>query len=563
MGFRTVRLMLVLLTCLLLWAAVLWLLPASRAVRASPGTLFVTVSGTGTSCSQAQPCQLQTALAQSVSGDTLYVAGGTYTGSGAAVVTITKSITLYGGWDGAAGGTVLRNPAANPSILDGQGLRRGVHINGAIAPTVDGFTIRRGNATFGPEPGFGGGIYSRGASPLIAHNILTANVAYAGAESAWGYGGGLYLRGAPSRAVVRNNQVLANIASGPGGGMGGGMCIHSSPQVELLDNIVLDNTASITGGTGYGGGLAVVQSTGSTVAGNRVESNRGSTGSTADQGRGGGLYLEESNNVLLSDNRVRNNVASVAGPGYGGGIKANGVNDLLATGNWVEGNTAAARPGADAQGGGVFVRASLNANLSGNYVLGNTSNITMGLGGGLWMQSSSFTMTNNIVAGNRASDSGGGLALDGYEPAPLSAILLHNTFAGNDVGSGDGQVGVYLCSNWVSVRLVNNLFSSHSYGLCAVGGTATLSHTLFYGHAISDTCGAGTIVNAAAITGQDPLLDATYHLQPGSVAIDAGADAGVTTDIDGHARPTGDGYDIGADEYAQVRVYLPVVRRKK
>jgi hypothetical protein len=40
-----------------------------------------------------------------------------------------------------------------------------------------------------------------------------------------------------------------------------------------------------------------------------------------------------------------------------------------------------------------------------------------------------------------------------------------------------------------------------------------------------------------------------YHIGPGSAAIDAGVDAGVTTDIDGEARPFGAGYDLGADEW--------------
>ncbi len=102
---RIVRLMLVSLTCVfLLWAAALWLLPASQTVLANPGSLFVTVTGSGTACTQAQPCGLQTALGRAVDGDSVYVGAGTYTGSGAAVVTITTGITLYGGWNGAASG---------------------------------------------------------------------------------------------------------------------------------------------------------------------------------------------------------------------------------------------------------------------------------------------------------------------------------------------------------------------------------------------------------------------------------------------------------------------------
>jgi hypothetical protein len=40
-----------------------------------------------------------------------------------------------------------------------------------------------------------------------------------------------------------------------------------------------------------------------------------------------------------------------------------------------------------------------------------------------------------------------------------------------------------------------------------------------------------------------------YHLRAGSAAIDRGVDAGVTSDIDGNARPYGSAPDLGAVEY--------------
>jgi hypothetical protein len=48
----------------------------------------------------------------------------------------------------------------------------------------------------------------------------------------------------------------------------------------------------------------------------------------------------------------------------------------------------------------------------------------------------------------------------------------------------------------------------------------------------------------------DPVSEAEawYHLQTGSPAIDAGTDAGVTTDIEGTGRPQGPAHDIGATE---------------
>ena len=68
-----------------------------------------------------------------------------------------------------------------------------------------------------------------------------------------------------------------------------------------------------------------------------------------------------------------------------------------------------------------------------------------------------------------------------------------------------------------------------------------------------------TAVATDQLTG-DPLLDETYHLQEGSTAIDAGAEAGVDHDIDGDPRPLG-APDIGADEWLFGQVFLPLVVR--
>jgi hypothetical protein len=535
-----------------------------RLVRANPGSLFVTVAGSGTACSRARPCGLQTALAQSVNGDRLYVAAGTYTGAGAAVVTVTKSITLYGGWNGAATGPVVRDPVANRSILDGQGARRGVYVQGSIAFTLDGFTIQRGNATAGPAKGLGGGIYIYGAWPVITNNIITGNTACATSSGSWGWGGGVFVESPTGRALIEGNQVLGNVASSLANGSGGGLVLVSASEAQIVDNVMLNNTASITNGVGYGGGIAVIRSDDSTVLGNTIESNQGAAGPPTQSGRGGGLYIEQSSGVVLKNNRIRNNMAGVAGAGYGGGVAAYWASGLLAANNLVEGNTASAGPGQDGLGGGMNVLVSLNVTINSNRVLGNTANTTRGQGGGLWIESNtSFTMTNNIVAGNRASIRGGGLALGANATEPVTGTLLHNTFVANNSGSGDGRVAIYLCSSWISVTLVNNLLSTHAYGLCAVGGTATLRRTLFYGNSSGDTCG-GTIVSTGAITGHDPLLDATYHLRAGSPAIDAGLNAGVTTDIDGDARPLDAGYDVGADEFTEPqRVYLPLVLRSR
>jgi fibronectin-binding autotransporter adhesin len=574
---RTVRLMFTALTCLLLWAGVLCLLPSSRAVHANPGSLFVTVAGTGTVCSRAQPCGLQTALVQSVDGDCVYVAAGTYIGSGAAVVTLTKSIALYGGWDGAAGGAVLLDPDRFRSILDGEDLRRVICITGTITSTVDGFTIQHGNATAAPDPGRGGGIYSQGANILIAHNVITANTAYTG-NAAWGWGGGVYVYSAWKCAIWANdwwacviitgNQVLSNVASAAGYGTGGGIMLYASPGAQVANNVVLSNVASsgvadMRGG--LGGGVSIAQSASSVVAGNRIEHNWAMNGTSNTESRGGGLYCELGGGYRIESNVIRYNVASSSKTGTGGGIDANQATGLVVARNTIESNTACTNPAGTGQGGGLSALGSRDVVIEANRFLSNTASLgPIGEGGAVYMrENTSFTMTNNVVARNHAWSAGGGLAFGAAAATPVTGTLLHNTFVDNHAGSGDGRIAIHLNTSPVRLTLTNNLIAGHSHGVFAVAGsTATLTSTLFFGQGVAPTGGAGSIVNTGAITGQDPLLDVAYHLRAGSLAIDRGVNAGVITDIDGDARPIGAGYDIGADEYAGPwRLYLPVVVR--
>src|SRR5512135_2876442 len=75
-------------------------------------------------CTQSDPCRLQAAVNKAGAGDTIYIAGGTYTSTDSAVLTLTKTITLYGGWNGAASGAIVRDPAHYKSILNGEDARR-------------------------------------------------------------------------------------------------------------------------------------------------------------------------------------------------------------------------------------------------------------------------------------------------------------------------------------------------------------------------------------------------------------------------------------------------------
>jgi len=545
------------------------LLNRRQIVQADPGNVwFAKSDGTGSSCTQAQPCAPQIALAQASDDDTIYLAQGRYTGTGDAVISVSKSITLYGGWDGTTTAPPARDPQAYPTTLDGENKRRGLYISGAVSPRIDGLTITDGNASHAStDPGFGGGIYSSGASPVIANNVIENNTASTSTNKT-GEGGGIYIANAGNGALIEGNQVLSNVASSAYHGYGGGMYLLLAPSAQVADNVVLQNTASITGGGGLGGGIYVSLSDGATITSNRIEHNVGQQGCSPFISYGGGVYCYNTIGLTLSSNTIRHNTASVSSSGNGGGIRIKFCDRVTVAGNTLQDNIGCASTTTGSGRGGGLETYRSDVTISANWVTGNTAGLgtSPSYGGGLYLsRDTSFTMTNNIVAANHSNYQGGGMAFEtGGASEPVSGILVHNTFAANDQGSGEGRIAIHLNTPYVTLVLTNNLISGHTYGVYATtNSTATLDHTLFYANSAGDTGGAGTIANANPVVGQDPLLNSEYHLQLGSPASDAGiAIPWLRNDVDGDSRPFGAGYDIGADELYIRSMFLPVVLKK-
>jgi hypothetical protein len=308
---------------------------------------------------------------------------------------------------------------------------------------------------------------------------------------------------------------------------------------------------------GYGGGLYLEHSS-ATLRDNFIHSN---IGSTSELGFGGGLFLIYSPAVLQS-NVVERNMASVAKPATCGGLF---IADSSATllENVIIHNIASATD--EGWGGGLCILDSA-ATLQANVIVSNTATLSptaTGLGGGLYVhESGSFTLTNNLVAGNHANTEGSGLWLEGTSDNPISGCLLHTTIADNAASGGSGQ-GIHV-GPYTTLALTNTILAGHSaVGITATANsTVTLEGTLWHDNT-ADTGGAGTILTGTVNVYGDPAFTWNYHLGPDSAAIDAGVDAGVTVDIDGHPRPLDLGYDIGADEYMPMEyIFLPLVLRQ-
>ncbi len=182
---------------------------------------------------------IQDALASVVSGGTVLVSPGTWTGVGQAVLdTHGKSATIAS-TDG---------PGA--TILDGQNVRRTVQfVSGEDSNVVlDGFTITNGYAAIGA------GILIQGANPTITNCLVVHNVADDGAgiacesgapmisncnihdNEAVEFGGGLYC-GSGGYPIVSSCEIATNSA----GVTGGGVHVLAGGVVTIGETTICDN----------------------------------------------------------------------------------------------------------------------------------------------------------------------------------------------------------------------------------------------------------------------------------------------------------------------------------
>jgi hypothetical protein len=537
---------------------------------------------------------IQDAVDDASDGEEIRVAAGRYTGEGDAVVYLSKTVTLRGGY--LPPDWSVPDPDAHPTILDAEDARRGLHIVGSISPTVEGVQIVDGSAEGlggGPwwAPDAGGGIYVESAAPTIR----AAHVLSSSADA----GGGVYLKA--SDTVLADSQVLGNRAHTDRGGMGGGLYIQNG-RAAVARSVIARNSAD------KGGGIGVYSSYETRIENTQIRENRAVSpeGEYGADNRGGGLYLSDSP-ILLTGSVISGNDAL-----HGGGVYLN-ESDAGLRGNDIATNTAAGggggvfvynsraslvgndvfKNGALGAGGGILVwvygDGSHEATLTGNRVYTNTANH----GGGLALYDSSAQLNENWIAGNRASEVGGGVWVkstggDPVDPIFANTMLVENAAGRPERGGGLGVVveaggphllhttlarneggGIYVDSG--SAMLTNTLLVSHTVGVyVGSGASARLERTLWGGAAWAnevDWDGTGAIEVGAPASNiwDDPqFVDperGDYHIRALSPARDRGLDVGVTRDIDAEMRPMGHGYDLGADECAVEleRVYLPLI----
>jgi PKD repeat protein len=345
--------------------------------------------------------------------------------------------------------------------------------------------------------------------------VLDADVSLASLAamnfSAAGDGGCLHITN--STAHCDNLEITSSTASGYGGGMaleasqtylnGGSVSNNSANRgagiyanegwISLDGTEVLDNAT--TGSLRRGGGIYLVSGAQSRIANSTIKGNSADTGA--------GINLQDVSNITLLNNRIVNNLQSVASFSNGGG--------------------------------GLYWNSTCSGLVANNLFANNTA-----YQGGAGFGMSALDFVNNTIVNNRANYRGGGFYLNACSPTYHNTILW-----GNSAPSGGNQLWLQTNTSDPQITYCDVQGGSAAFGLSTGSYTGVYennlnSNPLF----ISPSSGAGTAYDALA---------ADFSIPESSPCVDMGdPDTDVSAmplDLAGLYRISGTAIDIGAYEF--------------
>ena len=511
----------------------------------------VSSPGNGTSWACAFK-DLQLATASSDAGDEIWVAAGTYKPTSGTDRNISFSmkdnVAIYGGFPNTGNPTMPdRDWVAHlttlsgdidgvADVVTGSGKTLAITNNGgnslhvifnhsglSSTALLDGFTISGGNANISSSDinqRAGGGMLNDGTAagnfcnPTIRNCIFTHNSA--------NYGGGLANRGNAGNCSpqISNCNFLANYSTSYGGGIfQGGVGNTSYTDCNFDLNFALDGGA-IALTTSYDVNPTTISLLRCNFSGNYASSQGGAIQS--------GFSFETGNRSLsLTNCSFIDNSCSGGAGAFGNGLQYTaGTTPVLFTNCLFKNNIS--HNGSNIGSGGAFqstgsltsqIATFINCVLDGNKALGTADDG----GGAMMIYSGTVNLMNTTIANSQSASRGGVIS------------IYNNTGAANINNS----------ILWNNTAVTGNTIYNGS------GGSATIQNSLIQDASCpaNVSCGSGMIYN------QDPsfvdLVGGDLHIQPYSLAVNAGTNAGApATDYDGAIRllTVANAADMGAFE---------------
>ncbi len=347
---------------------------------------------------------------------------------------ITSNVTIDG--EGAAN-TIVQASTCDPVNLPGgctpSDWRVFTFTSGTS--TLKDMTVRYGNcdvsACSGTQTHVGGNIFAENASTNLTLDAVHVQSGYAD-----NYGGGVAIWGG-GNLVIQNNSLIGGSGKGnKSDGDGGGVYFLNSGDLTIDNSEVSYNLGGYGGGVEFEDGDTITIQNGSLIDHNTSSSD------------GGGVYAFASTCQLIIDSStISNNTTTNNSPG--GGLETGcetTINNSTISGNIAE----------DSQGGGIYVDSSTNVTITNSTIANNQTgagggiynrgsltvvnsafynNPVGGYGGGLHnISGATATLINNTFS-DHSSDYGDGI----YNAGTLhlsNNIIANGTTNNNCVNAG-------------------------------------------------------------------------------------------------------------------------------
>jgi parallel beta-helix repeat protein len=461
---------------------------------------------------------IQAAIDAAVTGDTILVADGTYTGPGNRDIDfLGKAITVrsQSGPENCiidcnrtqmSQGFYFHNGEDSNSLLDGFTIINGFHMYGGGICCKDSSNPTINNCIIA-DAIHSCGIYCNNSSPIITNCTITGNSDLSG----------IYCDN--SSPTINNCIITDNTAH-----QGGGICCWDSSPIITNCNIT-GNLAEM-----YGGGIHCEDSS-PTITNCTISYN------STKWGEGGGIYCDNSS-PIIKNCTINDNSAT-----EGGGIRCNYYSSPIIKNCTITDNSAR-------DGGGI--RCDYCSPIINNCSITNNS-ATGRTGGGIDCWDSSPVITNCTFSANTSNKWGGAVLIGhGSNPSIANCILW------GDSAPYGPEIEMIFFSRGSTALSIS--YSDVQGGQAAIYDIDDLDWGP--GNIDEDPCFVipGYWVDAndpnIIVEPNDPnavWLEGDYHLLPASPCIDTGDPNYIPepneTDLDGNPRVIGDAVDMGAYEY--------------